>query len=71
MKNEIGCQCFICGKHIEDKGGVDPCGVDLIANVERKNEPLNYQRFYCHIRCFKEVNEYSAIYKPKFKDVLK
>jgi hypothetical protein len=69
MDKNIGCQCFICGQRIDGTGGVDPCGVDLIANVEKDEKPLNFQRFYCHMKCFKEINKYSAVYKPKFEDV--
>lgn len=68
-KKDSGYQCFLCGEHIEDKGGVDPCGVDLIANIDKPAEKLNFQRFYCHIKCFKAVNKHASIYKPKYENV--
>ena len=63
MDKDLGYQCFICGQRIENKGGVDPCAVDI------NESPLNYQRFNCHMKCFKEINKHSAIYKPKFEHV--
>ncbi len=62
-------QCFICGESIEDKGGVDPCGIDLIANIDKPTDKLNYQRFYSHLKCFKSINKHASIYKDNFDNV--
>jgi hypothetical protein len=70
MDRNIGWQCFICGKSIENKGGVDPCGVDLIANVQEKKEHLDYQRFNCHIQCFKAINKHASVYKKTFETAI-
>jgi hypothetical protein len=56
--------------YIEDKGGVDPCGIDLIANIEDKTGDLDYQRFNCHIQCFKAINKYANGYKKTFEDAI-
>ena len=71
MKSKIEYACFICGKDIEDEGGVNPCQVDLVSNKDSSSENPDSQRFYCHISCFKKTNKYAAVYNSSFDNAKK
>lgn len=62
--------CFFCEKNIAENGGVDPCGLVLHANVDRKMKKRQSQRFYCHIDCFKKSGAFggTGIYHPIFNE---
>ena len=51
----ISYECCFCGKQINEKSKLDPCGVSIVSNLDKgESQPLE-QMLFCHYQCFRNL----------------
>lgn len=52
-------RCCFCNKMIEPNQ-INPCDLNILANIDKPKDRSENQSFYCHVECFKScLHDYS------------